>query len=184
MANQIRAPRIAFLEAFGSIAMSAGARRASEAFLAREEALMKVSVGGASCMFEAEGDWDKAVRVPASFIIGLSKLPPRGDPISMFVADGRLCIGDMSVDCLLQDAHHSQIFDLPPGLDLATRLRLLLPHSHEVLEQAGLLKELFDAEGELQVLVQEAAESLAMLGVSEEDLGTFVRSKLKGSIKE
>ena len=61
---------------------------------------LELEIAGLGTRTPATGAWAGTANVPSSFLLGIAKLPPPGDPISIRIEEGRLHIGGSSVACI------------------------------------------------------------------------------------
>ena len=67
-----------------------------------------IELGGMKVSTEAEGIWEKDVRVSNHFVMGLSRTHPRGDPINVSVEDNHLKIGTTKFKCKIQGLYKKE----------------------------------------------------------------------------
>ncbi len=155
----------------------------AEAVLSFDDSCLHVEIGGMSVAIGAQGHWPGQARVPGRFIVALAEIPPRGDPLSFRVQDGRLHIGTSTVACAWQSSW-SNLIELPMGASEAELLSLRFHNTSVEIAQAGLAKALEEAELSLRNKIFTALESLKEFHVTQEDLIAVVKTALKRKYKK
>lgn len=150
---------------------------AGEALFIHDVDRLVIQVGGAECMLPATGTWTGEVRVSASLLRMVARVPPAQDPVTIEVRDGRMRIAGSSAPCRWQPPGQALI-EIPIGLDLRGRLRLAFAHPPAQLEASGLAPLVAGARAEMERRVQAAAVQLAPLGVSPVDVRMLVITRL------
>lgn len=178
MQNTVSVSRESFLQAMKPLRRFVKRKDPGEAIISMEAEELSISALGVSTGMPAFGRWLGEVKIPTRFVLMLSMAPPAGDPLILEVKDGRFRIAGLSVGCTLNDAWKSEI-PLPLDPTPAQVLDLLFRYGPERIEKAGLSKRVAKAEASAMRKVAAAADILAPLGVTVEDLKALVVRKLK-----
>ncbi len=178
MANDVSIARSDFLAALKRLRLVRSPKDVPEALISMEGEDLCFSVIGVATYAPAKGTWTGEVRISGALLLAMANTPPPGDPMHIFVREGRCYFGSMSTNCVEQDGWRSEIeLPLDPGLDEI--LRIAFRHSAEEIEKAGLRLKVEDARARASKLVSKAAVILAPLGITGTDLRDLVVSKLK-----
>lgn len=117
------------------------------------------------------------------FILGLSNKPPLGRSVEIRVVDGKFSIGTTSIDCEAQLDHEDGI---STALDasLASLLAIVVTHEETQIKASGLEGAVANANRKAARLIDKAMVHLGKLGVTREQLISFVRQTLteKGNL--
>lgn len=165
------------LEAFRRFRLVKAPKKAPEALVSMEGDSLCFSVGGVATYAKAAGSWSGEARIPGPFLLALARMPPPGDPVVVVVRDGRFHFGSLSVTCVEQDAWQSEIA-LPLDPSVGEILRVALSYPADRVEMAGLKKSVEDAWARAGKLIDQAATTLAPLGLTREDLRKALVEKL------
>ncbi len=156
-------------------------KKGEEAFLSFDEACLHIECGGMGVTPPARGRWAGQVRVDAKFVVGMSRLMPvvpKGGPVVFRFEEGRLHVGNASTKARVQEAW-SKCIDMPMN---ATRFDFLLlrhQHSREDIESAGYAGSVAEAEEWADRKVVHAADCLAELSVTYEQVRKLVATNLR-----
>jgi hypothetical protein len=161
---------VAALKMLGKVAKRQDAALAALSFAGGR---LTMTVGGATVSAAATGEWAGTVEMPASFLLGLAKLPPAAaETVTVRFEGGRLHLPNASVGANLSVADVPRI-DLPLGTPLCGVLALPLRHTAEEIARSGLADRLREAEEKRDRHLARAAEVLKSLGVDGSDLRAF-----------
>jgi hypothetical protein len=178
MDNNVLISREDFLMMLKPLKRFARRKQVEDAILSMEGGELVIALVGFSSGAPVTGNWTGEVRVPGGLLVRIATAPPAGDPIRLVVRDGRLHIGTLAVNCVVQKASKSKI-ELPLDPDLVTVLRLRLLYPPDQLERAGLAIRLAEAEAKARKLVTQAAQVLKPLDITDSDLMQIVPDQLR-----
>ncbi len=153
-----------------------------DALLFMEGGELVITLAGAAASMPVVGSWVGEVRVAAGFVLALALKPLTGDPLRLFVRDGRFYIDKLSVACTTQNAWRSEI-SLPLNADLLTVLKLPFSFPPDRIERAGLAGRVAAAEDEAKRLLSQAAKVLKPLQITEAELMQVLTSRLEREAK-
>lgn len=176
-------PRKELTEAFRLLKRLCKPRHDEEAILSYDGSCLHIELGGMTVTPGATGTWIGQVRIPGSYLMGLAKMPPAGDPMIVKVENGWLHFGSTSIKCKSQDSW-SRIIELPMNATVGQILSLRFQFSPEEIEASGYAKVLREAEASAERKIEKAAKELAEFHIKAEALREFVHAHLKRSNQE
>lgn len=163
-------PAREFVAALKKLGKLVNARDATLAAFGYEDGRLTITVGGATVSVPATGEWTSPIEAPASFLLGLAKLPPTGaGDVSIRQDGGRLHIGNTSVPASVPPENVARI-DLPLGTPLSGILALPLRYTADEIARSGLAGRLREAEEKRDAQLEKAADALMPLGVDVKQL--------------
>jgi len=170
-------------EAFRLLKKLCKPRPDEEAVLSYDGGCLHVELGGMTVTPGATGTWAGQVRIPGSYLMGLVKLPPAGDPLVVKVESGRLHFGSSSIGCASQDAW-TRVIELPMNPTTAQILSLQFDFSPEEIEASGYAKVVRETEERVARKIAKAALELEGLHISAHAIREFVYAQLKSGYKD
>ena len=144
-----------------------------EAILSFEMKKFVIELGGMKVSTEAEGTWEKDVRVSNHFVMGLARTHPRGDPIKISVEDNQLIIGTTKFKCKIQQSIQERIL-LPMEPSLGRLLALKYSYNETEIEENGLTEPVNAAEETCKELVDKVCYQLRGFEIPPEKLYEFI----------
>jgi hypothetical protein len=126
-------------EAFRLLKKLCKPRHDEEAVLSYDGGCLHIELGGMTVTPTATGTWSGQVRIPGSYIMGLAKLPPTGDPVIVKVEDDWIYFGSTSFKCKSQDSL-GRLIELSMNATAADILSLRFQYSETEIEAAGYTK--------------------------------------------
>ena len=165
-------------EAFRLLKKLCKPRPDEEAVLSYDGGCLLIELGGMTVTPSATGTSAGQVRIPGSYLMGLVKMPPAGDPLVVKVENGRIHFGSSSVGCISQDAW-SRVIELPMNATPAQILSLRFEYSHEEIETSGYAKVVSETEERVARKIAKAALELEGLQISADAIREFVYAQLK-----
>ena len=151
-----------------------------EAILSFDGECLHIDLSGATITVPARGRWPGQVRVPASWLTVVAKMPPPGDPLELIVRENSLHLSTLSVACQQQAAWASPI-QIPVNADDTVLLAIRLRYSSADIEAAGLRSAVAKAEASRDRAVATAAKALARYGVKDADVSALVDQAIRES---
>ena len=133
---------------------------------------------GGQVSIDAAGTWPEKVHLTLSVILGWGKFYSKSDTIEMFISNGRIHMGSSSAGCTVFDTLASQI-TLPLNAVLWELVAVKMAHTAEEIQASGLASRVEAAEERAINLVDKAAQTLAPLGVTVNDVRTLVVDVIK-----
>jgi hypothetical protein len=177
----LRVGRAGLLEVFRLLLSVGKPRKAEQVVLSFDGNCLHFDLSGMTATAAAKGSWPCQVRVRATALLSLAKVPPAGDPLVLRVEDGRIHFGPtFSCACDLQSMWKAAI-QLPLNYDAAMLLGLKLRYTPEQIEQSGLKETVANAEKNCMRHVSTAAVALAPYLVKQEDIRALVDQSLRES---
>jgi hypothetical protein len=170
--------RAEMLAAFKTLRKLCRPSPSEEAVLSYDGACLHIELGGMAMTPAATGTWNGQARVPGSFILGLAKLPPSGDPVHIRVEQGRLHVGSTSVGCVWQAAWSKQI-ELPVNPSTTDLLTLRFNYTDGEIAASGLKQVLSEAEARLSGKLELAVQHLTEYDVTIQDMRGFLDRHLR-----
>jgi hypothetical protein len=137
-----------------------------------------VSTIGIERRIPARGSWPGLARVPAAYLVALSRDLPDGDPLLLSVENDRLSMGRFSVTCVWHEGSEPPI-ELPLSPPLYTVLGLHYRYTDQQVARSGLAKTLTRAQERATRITDTAARVLAPLGVKLADLSELTERCVK-----
>jgi len=126
---------------------------------------------------KAEGKWPGLASVSANLIVALAIAPPAGDSIIVTCHKEHLRIASMTMGCTWQSVAHT-LLKLPAASDWIEALSLKYRSTRAQILNGGYQRDIQNAERKLDKLIIKVAESLASLGVSEQDIRLLIETRL------
>tara|TARA_A100001015_G_C15029474_1_gene732363 strand:+ start:343 stop:897 length:555 start_codon:yes stop_codon:yes gene_type:complete len=144
-----------------------------EAVLSFDMKKFIIELGGMKVSTEAEGIWEKDVRVSNHFVMGLSRTHPRGDPINVSVEDNHLKIGTTKFKCKIQGSIQERIL-LPMEPSPGRLLALKYSYNETEIEENGLTEPVNAAEERCKELVEKVCYQLRGFEIPSSELYEFI----------
>ena len=144
-----------------------------EAILSFDMKKFVIELGGMKISTEAEGTWEKDVRVSNHFVMGLARTSPRGDPIIISLEDNQLKIGTTKFKCKIQQSIQERIL-LPMEPSLGRLLALKYSYNETEIEENGLTEPVNAAEERCKELVDKVCYQLRGFEIPPEKLYEFI----------
>ncbi len=158
-------------------------RHDEEAVLSYDGGCLHIELGGMTVTPSATGSWKGQVRIPGSYLMGLVKIPPAGDPLVVKVEDGRLHFGSSSVKCKIQKSW-SRVVELPMNALRVDILSLRFQYSPEEIEASGYATFVRETEEWASRKIEKVAKELKDFQISDTILREFVYAHLKRSYQD
>jgi hypothetical protein len=165
-------------EAFRLLKRLCKPRPDEEAVLSYDDTCLHIELGGMTVTPAATGTWSSQIRIPGSYLMGLVKLPPAGNPLVVRVENGRIHFGSSSVACKSQGAW-SRAIELPMNPTTAQILTLHHQFSPEEIEASGYTKVLRGSQTLLDRKIEKAAKELEGLEIPPDAFRRFIYAQMK-----
>jgi len=178
MQNEIEIDRDDFLVALKPFRQFSTKNLQADALLFKEDSNLVISAFGIATEVPVTGKWLNEVRAPIGFFAKLARVLNSDDPVRMWLMDGRLHIGSLSIPCEVQAATGSEI-TVALDADFLTILKLRYEYSVDQIERAGLSKPLQYAESKLNSLIERSAVILSPINLPEVELKGFIQRWLQ-----
>lgn len=148
-------------------------QRAGDAVLAFSKNRLTISLPGLQMQTEAEGILLTRVRVPARWLIELSRTLGPDDPAFVTVQGDYLTIGETTVSCTRDHLEHTMV-RIPLNATEGDILRVAREHDRKEIERSGLWGLVSKAEDRRDRMINRSASILSALGVTADDLRELV----------
>lgn len=148
-----------------------------EAVFSLTDGMLTIDIGGITVKATASGKLHGQACIRWAYLIGVANVVPTEDPVVFRFEDNRLVIGSTSLPCIWQEVV-ADVIDLPMNPPLPIVLNLRGKYTDEHIARSGLTGVVFMAEERMHKLIDEAASTLAELGVSRVDVERVVEHAL------
>ena len=148
-----------------------------EAVLHFSNSALFVELGGMGEECPASGFEEICLRIRGDKFMAFAKIPPRGDPVDLWVEGNKLRIGISIIACKKQELGDRKI-DLPMDATTADILILKLQHSDKEIIESGHEKSVERAEMKCEKAIGKANQHLSEFHVTFEDLRKLINKCL------
>ena len=166
---------LAFMNNLRAASRVLRAKVGDEALLSYDGACLHVEFAGGGFTVPARGNWPGQVRIPATWLMVLVKMPPKRDPIVFCREDGRLHLESSSVSCVEQSNWRAAI-QVPVNASSPMLVALSLRYEDEEIAASGLTAQVKDAHDQFKRKLRSAAKALEPYGVTEKVLRPWVEN--------
>ena len=95
----LRVPLAPFLEAVEVASAILRRKRQAKAVFSFRNGLLTIAIAQSACDVPADGEWPGVAKTPALFLLRVVNPPPKADPVTITLNDGRLSIERVSTAC-------------------------------------------------------------------------------------
>ncbi len=156
-------------------------KKIGEALIGFRDSMVRFELGGVVGKAPATGEWNGEARVAGTFLLSLAREPPSAERLSLLVENAEVKLqahdASWSSSCQWETTARPDVF-MAVNPSRQERYRLAFKHSDAELERMGLTDFAAEARSDAEKHVVRAAESLKVLGISEEELRRFVVDRL------
>lgn len=173
MEQNVKVDRHELKRVFATLSKLCKLKKDAEMVFSFEAGVLSIALPGGKMGVAADGEWVGRVRTPSTALRAIAKTLPPDNPMRICVYKDRLYFNMFAVPCRVDPPGDDAIM-VPVNASLADILRLRHRYSDEQIERAGLTHVVENAERQKEVDITQAAQWLAGLDVSREDLCRLV----------
>jgi len=177
----VRVRRREFEQALRGLAKISRFNQSSEAVIGFADGDLEVTVGGATVRVSAQGTWPGEAVMDAALLMGVGRLLPTGDPLTLAVEETTFSIQRWRAPCRWQVPEIAAI-EVPMNASRLDYLRLGLVHTLDQLDRSGIRPEYDKAVEHRDGDITAAHNYLREYGVTHEEVRKLVESALMRNI--
>jgi hypothetical protein len=160
--------------AWKTLRRTTSSKHRGELLVSHSDGELVFDLGGAAIGVEADGTWSGQARLDSAHVFRLLLHLPKQGTLAVFREGDRIRFGTIAFPCSW-DTQPSTGLSLPMNPTGTEILWVSYVWSRPDMESAGLLPLVEKAERDRDARIGRAVETLAPLGVSEEDLAELVK---------